>query len=34
MSVRELKAYLGSKNISTSGYLEKNEFVSAAKATL
>jgi hypothetical protein len=34
MSIRELKTYLGSKNISIMGFLEKGEFVSAAKSTL
>jgi hypothetical protein len=34
MSIRELRAYLSSKGVSTTGFLEKTEFVSAAKATL
>ncbi len=34
MSVRELRGYLSSKGVSTTGFLEKAEFISAAKTTL
>jgi len=34
MSIRELMAYLGSKGIPTTGFLEKTEFISAAKGTI
>ena len=34
MSVKELRNYLQARGISTTGMLEKREYVEAAKATL
>jgi hypothetical protein len=34
MSVKELRAFLGSRGVSTTGFLEKSEFVAAARQAL
>lgn len=34
MSVKELRAFLGSRGVSTIGFLEKSEFVAAAQQAL
>jgi hypothetical protein len=34
MSVKELRAFLGGRGVSTTGFLEKSEFVAAAKEAL
>ncbi len=34
MSVKELRAFLGGRGVSTTGFLEKGEFVAAAKQAL
>lgn len=34
MSVKELRTFLGSRRVSTTGFLEKSEFVAAAKQAL
>lgn len=34
MSVKELRAFLGGQGVSTTGFLEKSEFVAAAKQVL
>ncbi len=34
MSVKELRAFLGSRGVSVTGFLEKSEFIAAAKRAL
>lgn len=34
MNVKDLRSYLASKHISTTGFLEKSDFVQAALKTL